>query len=646
MTMRRLPLNEDIAIADPALAQQYSNAQSQLINKDKQIAALQTQIQKLNTEKIEIEKAKGAIEQKAAQGQAAAQKQSVEQQKQQAAKVAADAAAGKPTAPSVPATTIQNSSAISILKRVDVDISEDADLPGEKVRVSPLHKSWSQHANMSNWYQRDDPGGHKPERAPRKKMMDYKRRMKIQDMEDEIADLKSDLESTMSDYKSPDFEGAEGEVENFFGEIGFEASEILNSGAYKTDKEKIKALKAAGVAQPEETLGNYYYYYPEFDQSKEKGRKKAEKEAEKIQAKIDKIQAKIDKWEEVYESRVNEGHEIRASKLEDQIVKNIDYSDGYFVLNMEDGTSVSIGCCGGAWLDISGEPENIQYNKIIRIEHDDMYSIKFIFDNKEIIYVEDGTGGEGLELWQNDVYESLNEELEFMGHLSGQAYEDRLNQIYSKLEDELAELMNNGGSSEEIEDIKDQLREINYEFRDMEDRQIAREAMEREEQEEQEREEQERYQEEYEREQDERYREQEFYGSNPQEGEYESVNPASSENFYVLNEAYVETDQEKKTPEGYAEKDYVFYVRITEDGEEFVGKIFKDSPDEDWYGLVKIGESSTFEKMSYQPEYNEADIVDFLAGTYEEVEIIDEEEFTELFIESDKDFKDEDVIGD
>ena len=44
-------LNEDVAINDPQLAQQYANGQTQLMNKDKQINALQTQINNIQKQK-------------------------------------------------------------------------------------------------------------------------------------------------------------------------------------------------------------------------------------------------------------------------------------------------------------------------------------------------------------------------------------------------------------------------------------------------------------------------------------------------------------------------------------------------------------------------------------------------------------------
>lgn len=113
----------------------------------------------------------------------------------------------------------------------------------------------------------------------------------------------------------------------------------------------------------------------------------------------------------------------------------------------------------------------------------------------------------------------------------------------------------------------------------------------------------------------------------------ESYNPASKKNFYKLSEAYVERIDD--IDDDYIEEDYVFYVRINEDGNEFIGKIFKISPDGDWFGLVKEGESDTFQKISYDPEYNEDDIIEFLGENYDKVEIIGRNEYND-FIEDDE----------
>lgn len=121
----------------------------------------------------------------------------------------------------------------------------------------------------------------------------------------------------------------------------------------------------------------------------------------------------------------------------------------------------------------------------------------------------------------------------------------------------------------------------------------------------------------------------------------ESYNPMSIENFYDLSEAYVEHIN-KESEEDYINKDYVFYVKINDKGNEFIGKIFKVRPDGDWFGQVAQGDSDTFAKISYEPEYDEMDIVEFLGENYDQVEIIDMHEYNEYIEEDDID---EDIIG-
>ena len=60
-------VNEDVAITDPSLAQQYSNGKQQLVNKDSQINALNRQILKLQQDKIKIQQALDQIEKKSAE---------------------------------------------------------------------------------------------------------------------------------------------------------------------------------------------------------------------------------------------------------------------------------------------------------------------------------------------------------------------------------------------------------------------------------------------------------------------------------------------------------------------------------------------------------------------------------------------------
>jgi len=126
---------------------------------------------------------------------------------------------------------------------------------------------------------------------------------------------------------------------------------------------------------------------------------------------------------------------------------------------------------------------------------------------------------------------------------------------------------------------------------------------------------------------------------------YDSYNPMTPENFYNIDEAYIEREGEveKKTKEDYLDNDYLFYVKVIDGDNEFIGKVFKLSPDGDWYGIVKKGEDDSFEKISYEPEYDEMDIVEFLGDSYDTIEIIDQHEFND-YIEDTEDI-DEEIIG-
>ena len=122
----------------------------------------------------------------------------------------------------------------------------------------------------------------------------------------------------------------------------------------------------------------------------------------------------------------------------------------------------------------------------------------------------------------------------------------------------------------------------------------------------------------------------------------ESDNPMSSKNFYDLSEAYAEMEVSDRDEDEFIDKDYVFYVKIQDKGNEFIGKIFKVRPDGDWFGAVKEGEDDTFNKISYEPEYDEMDIVEFLRDSYDNIEIIDQHEFNGYIEDNDVD---EEVIG-
>lgn len=70
----------------------------------------------------------------------------------------------------------------------------------------------------------------------------------------------------------------------------------------------------------------------------------------------------------------------------------------------------------------------------------------------------------------------------------------------------------------------------------------------------------------------------------------------------------------------------VFYVKITHNKNTFIGKIYKMSSDGDWIGKVIDGYSKTFEKLNYDPDFDEIDIIAFLRENYENVQLINSNE--------------------
>ena len=78
------------------------------------------------------------------------------------------------------------------------------------------------------------------------------------------------------------------------------------------------------------------------------------------------------------------------------------------------------------------------------------------------------------------------------------------------------------------------------------------------------------------------------------------------------------------------DEDKVFYVKIEDEGGVFYGKIYKLFDEGDWRAKLVKGESDTFEKLNYDPDWDEFDIVAFLRENYADAEIIDETEFNKV----------------
>lgn len=95
------------------------------------------------------------------------------------------------------------------------------------------------------------------------------------------------------------------------------------------------------------------------------------------------------------------------------------------------------------------------------------------------------------------------------------------------------------------------------------------------------------------------------------------INPFSLNEFYDYNDSYVNDDVPNN----------LIYVEVTDKDNKFVAKIFKTTPTSEWEGKIIDGTSRTFEKMKYQTEYEEDDIVNFLMDSYDEVRVLSSEEF-------------------
>jgi len=467
-------LNEDVTIVDPVLAQQYANAQKQILDKDKQINNLQRQVNNLEAQKVQLHQAMVTIEQKAAQSQ---------EQPVKRAETTTPAQGEQ--------TQQQTAESLDLNKEFeDILIEEYGDDEEPRFSFRPVENP----KNPNLIYMDGKLVGTEETKLIKKRgakinlEKETELEKRIEEIENEINDLRDEIERKMEDFKTPSYEGIELEIEDFWGQIGSEAQEILNSGVYTDELEILKELEKVGVENPKEVLGNYYAYFPEYDRRLDMDRVKVEEEVENIKKEIELKEIELKEHESEYENEI-------ASRYEEK-------------------------------------KKLIQPNKPLpeQFEDDSWPSKDIWYDEKDELSDED---------------------------------------IYQEIEDV---------PQPAIEDIEN----------------IDQEYVE------------------------------------PKEFE---ENPASYSNFWGLDEDV----DEKKTREDYLDDSFLFYARIIENDKPFVGKIFKISPDSDWTGVVKVGESPTFEKITYEPEYDELDIIEFLKDNYEDVEILDRHEYNEYFLNTEHD---------
>lgn len=95
------------------------------------------------------------------------------------------------------------------------------------------------------------------------------------------------------------------------------------------------------------------------------------------------------------------------------------------------------------------------------------------------------------------------------------------------------------------------------------------------------------------------------------------------------DEEPVEQSPEEDVTDGQEkiDKEKVFYVKVTDGEGNFTGKIYKLFDDGDWRAKVVDGDSNTFEKLNYDPDWDDIDIIAFLRENYDDAELIGEEEF-------------------
>jgi len=74
----------------------------------------------------------------------------------------------------------------------------------------------------------------------------------------------------------------------------------------------------------------------------------------------------------------------------------------------------------------------------------------------------------------------------------------------------------------------------------------------------------------------------------------------------------------------------VFHVKVKDGQNDFIGKIYKLFDDGDWRAKVIDGESNTFEKLNYDPDWDDIDIIAFLRENYDDAELISEDEYNEI----------------
>jgi len=102
-----------------------------------------------------------------------------------------------------------------------------------------------------------------------------------------------------------------------------------------------------------------------------------------------------------------------------------------------------------------------------------------------------------------------------------------------------------------------------------------------------------------------------------------------------LNDFQLEEDKPIEEPELTSEEheqideDKVFYVQVEDEGDAFIGKIYKLKDNDEWLAKIVIGENDTFEKLFYESSWDEVDIIAFLRDNYADATLISKDEFNQ-----------------
>jgi ribosomal protein S15P/S13E len=175
---------------------------------------------------------------------------------------------------------------------------------------------------LRNWYQRPEvQTGYEEEKkvgSPKKRKPTKKAIEQMENLEDEIQDLRNYLRTIQSDNRDKRNESEEYSAE-IIQNYGFDILDLLNSGI--SEEDKILALKqwnmkqdekSKEISNPERMVQEHDYYYDE----------EKDQEEEELQQQINQKEEELSKFGSMYES-LNEGisHRINFKRFEEEILK-------------------------------------------------------------------------------------------------------------------------------------------------------------------------------------------------------------------------------------------------------------------------------------------------------------------------------------